>query len=174
MNHKRLKELQEIYRRAERDGMVKVGIPADPSSGIAMEWCWAKRLSSSYARLANFCVCGGGINFGDVVEFSEQPEPDVILKEFVRVVSRGSEQAMVAYATRDEVADASESMREQIRQRHREILQYLDDFRRTGAVLAWEGTEPGLLCIALPVGTTEEEVDRLLSCCPHLVDPHWL
>ena len=174
MNDKPLNDLQAIYREAERDGMVKVGIPCHPSTGITLEWCWATRLSDSHARLDNCCLFQDDVAFGDVIEFREQAEPHAIRKEFVRVVSRGSEQVLVAYATLDEAADTSEFKREQLKERLQQIDRFLENACGGIAALAWEAPEPGFLCIALPVGTTAEEAERLLAPCPHFLDPSWL
>lgn len=154
--------------------MVKVGIPPDPTIGIKVEWCWAKRLSASYARLDNVCLCQESIGFGDVVEFCEQAEPHAILKKFVRVVSRGSKQVVVTYATANEAFSCSKSKRAQLQKRRRKIDRFLENDSGGIAALAWAGGIPGVLYIALPVGTTEEEIAQFLSSCPHLVDPSWL
>jgi hypothetical protein len=166
MNRKLINELQASYRQAERDGMVKVAIPGGP----LVEFCWAKRLSNHFARLANCCVCGGDVNHGDVVEFREQAEPHPIHKEFVRVVSRGSRQWAVVYATPSEAASSSARVHQRLKKRRGDVSQFLKKARSDGAVLAWEGVELGVLCVALPVSTSDEDAERLLHACPHLIE----
>ena len=146
MNDKPLNDMQETYRQAECDGMVKVGIPCHPSTGITLERCWAKRLSASYARLDNVCLFQDGVGFGDVVEFREQAEPHAILKEFVRVISRGSIQTLVVYATRAEAADDSDGMRQELSDRRKDIHGFLEALFVRAATLVWEHVKPGVLC----------------------------
>ena len=174
MSHELPDDLLQIYRQAKCDGMVKIGIPTHPSTGLKVELCWAKRLSPSYARIDHVSIIQAGVGFGDVVEFRERAQPHAVLKEFVRVVSCGSEPLVVAYATRKEAAISSKSMRAQLRKRRCDIDRFLENPRGGRAALAWVGAEPGVLCIALPVGTTEEEAERLLASCPHLVDAPWV
>jgi hypothetical protein len=121
MNRKLINELQAIYRQAERDGMAKLAIPSDSSDNSIIEFCWAKRLSNRVARLANCWVCGAGVNYGDVVEFRELPELHPIHKEFVRIVSEGSCQCVVLYATPEERGRLDSATKAQLRRRWRAI-----------------------------------------------------
>ncbi len=165
MNRKLTNELQAIYRQAERDGMVKVAIPGDS----IVEFFWAKRLSNHFARLANCCVCGADVNYGDIVEFHEQAEPHPIHKEFVRVVSRGSWQSVVAYATPEERERLDSAAKARLRRQWRAITNFFQSLPDDEQPLAWESLEMGVLCVAVPLSFTEAEVDRLLGACPHLL-----
>ena len=171
MIHKLPKELQMTRRQLAIDGFVKVGIPGDCNSGVVTEWCWAKRLSKSYARLITCCMSQNGVGYGDVVEFREWPKQSHPLsKQFLWVVSRGSEQVMIAYASRSDAASASQKAQKRLKSRCRDVQRFLETARGEGLVLAWECMHAGFLCIALPVGTTDDEADRLLGDCPHLVE----
>jgi hypothetical protein len=165
MNQKLINELMAIYRQAERDGMVKVAIPG----GTVVEFRWAKRLSNHFSRLANCCVCGADVNYGDVVEFRELPEPHPNHKDFVRVVSKGSWQCVVSYATPEERERLDSAAKARLRRRWRAITKYFQSLSDDEQPLVWEGLEMGVLCVAVPLSLTEAEVDGLLGACPHLV-----
>lgn len=156
------------------EGLIKVGIPCPDDCGPSMEWCWARRMSPSYARLENCCTFADGVSFGDIVEFCEQDDsdggPHEFLKSFVRVVTRGSTQHVVAYATIDESRDKSDRSREIITQRYRELRRYCDAMPNSVRPIAVEGMVPGLACVAFPAHVTDDEAETLIADYQHLVD----
>lgn len=162
--------MQETYRQAERDGMVKVAIRTHPSTGYTIEWRWATRLSASYAPLDKACLFRDGIGFGVVVECREQAEPHPIFAEFVEVISPGSIQTLVAYATRAEATDDLDGMRQKLSDRRKHIHGFLEDLFVRAATLVWEHAKPRVPCIAIPSDTTDEEAERLFTRYPHMVD----
>lgn len=155
-------------------GLIKVGIPCDGSTGPSREWCWAQRLSPSYARLDNCCTFADGVNFGDIVEFREQGDddggPHELLKSFVRVVTRGSTQHVVTYATVDESCDKSDRNREVMTKRYRELRQYCDALPSDVRPIAVEGMVAGLACVAFPPQVTDGDAESLMAKYPHLVN----
>jgi hypothetical protein len=169
MNRKALKAASEAYRTAIEDGMVKVAIPFDSSDTRVIELCWAKRLSGRFARLVNCCVCGGDVNYGDVVEFREMAEPHPVHKEFVRVVSRGSRKWAVVYATPEERADPDAAVKARLNRRWRAIARYFLSLPDDERPLAWEGVDVGLKCVAFPLSLTESQLESLFWACPHMV-----
>jgi hypothetical protein len=169
MNRKALKAASEARRTAIEGGMVKVAIPSDSSDNPIIELCWAKRLTNRFVRLANCCVCGRDINYGDVVEFREMAEPHPIHKEFVRVVSRGSQQWAVAYATPEERAQPDAAVKARLNRRWQAIAKYFLSLPDDEQPLAWEGVDEGLVCVALPLSLTESQLESLFGACPHMV-----
>lgn len=168
-----IEELQEINRQAIRDGMVKVGIPCDDVRGPSREWCWAKRVAPSYARLENCCVFAEGVNFGDIVEFREQGQedggPHELLKAFVRVVTKGSTQRDIVYATVAEVRNKSDRTIAEMRRRIAGIRRFCNSLPVGVRPSYIEGLTPGLACIAFPAGISDEIVDDVLANCPHVI-----
>lgn len=157
---KALDELREVRRQALADGMVKVGLPmTDDPDG--RERCFGKRLSATHARLDNVPVFCDGVHFGDVVEFREQDPPDELLKEFVRVVTRGSGTAVVPYCDGDvpRPKDELQSLFSQARDR----LMALPEPIRP---LAVEGVMPGWLALALPVGLSRPQFEQVMGAIP--------
>jgi len=153
---KALDELREVHRQALADGMVKVGLPADMGP-VETEWCFAERISATRARLVNVPVFCHGVHFGDVVEFREQDPPDELLKEFVRVVTRGSGTAVVPYCDGDvpRPKDELQSLFSQARDR----LMALPEPIRP---LAVEGVMPGWMALALPVGLSQPQFEQVM------------
>jgi hypothetical protein len=167
------KDAIAINQQAVADGMIKIGIPIGTPPSVSREWCWAQRVAPSYARLENCCVYGEGINFGDIVEFCEQGDedggPHEILKRFVRVVTRGSTQRDVLYATIAEARNKSDRTIAKLRRRIVGIRRYCDSLPVEVRPHYVEGLTPGLACIAFPADISDDRVDELLANCPHLI-----
>jgi hypothetical protein len=156
------------------DGMVKVGIPSDDNA--SREWCWARRVSPTHARLANCCVFRDDVNFGDIVEFEEQPEceggPHQFLKRFVRVVTRGSTQCEFMYSTDAEARDKSQAMREKLTHRLRTIRTTLDKLPESVRPICFEGLFTGYGCAAFPATVTAQQAEQFVAACPFVLDQH--
>ena len=115
-------ELEAVHRKAIADGMIKVGIPMTGVEGC--EWCFAKPVSPSHAKLVNVPVHCDHVHYGDVVEFREEDPPHVLLKQFVRVKTQGSHSQAFQFVS-DEVAQALAP--DQLQHRARRMLKYLHD-----------------------------------------------
>jgi len=167
------KDAIAINQQAVADGMVKIGIPIGTPPSASREWCWAQRVAPSYARLENCCVYGEGINFGDIVEFREQGDEDggahEVLKLFVRVVTKGSTQRDILYATSAEARNKSDRMIAKLRSRIVGIRRFCDSLPVAVRPLCVEGLTPGRACIAFPADVNDDSVDELLAHCPHLI-----
>jgi hypothetical protein len=141
--------VQEINRQAVADGMVKVGLPMSGFDG--REWCFAYRLSAIHARLNNVPVYSDGIGYGDVVEFREQDPPHELLKEFVRIVTRGSRTVVLSYCKEGTSEDACRRLFQQARER---LLALPEDIRPK----AIEAPAIGWVALALPLGLSPSEL----------------
>ena len=163
----------ENMRQAVADGMVKVGIPCEYGP-VNREWCWAKRLSSSFAKLDNCCVYRDDVYFGDVVEFCERDNdhggPHPVMKSFVRVVSRGSTQLPIAYGTAVELADRSDRMRAEFTDRFRTICAFCDAMPIAVRPVCVEGFVAGIAHVAFPATVTIDEARALAAGIPFAVD----
>jgi ribosomal protein S17 len=89
MRQDQIEELKRVHRQAVADGMVKVGLPVK-GRNVSVEWCFAHRLSRTFARIANIPVHADNVHYGDVVEYREQRPRHQLLKEFVGVRTQGS------------------------------------------------------------------------------------
>lgn len=156
--NKAMQELQSIRRQALADGMVKLGLPMAGEDG-GVEWCFARRLTASHARIDNVPAFCDGVAFGDVVEFAELSPPDELLKEFVRVVTRGSETVVLPYGDErvPRLKDGLPSLFSQVRDR---LLALPQEIRP----LTVEGVMPGWVALALPLGLTNEQVRAVERC----------
>lgn len=113
-------DMQAIHEKAAADGFVKVGLPMDNSESC--EWCFARRISPTHAKIDNVPVACAAVNYGDVVEFREQDPPHVLFKEYVRVKTRGSQtfvfrfapQKLLGTLTPDELKARAGRMREHL------------------------------------------------------------
>jgi hypothetical protein len=164
-----------VTQRAIDDGMVKIGVPAD-SGPIAREWCFAKRISPTHAKLMNCCVHADAVNFGDIVEFREQGDddggPHELLKSFVRVVTRGSTQCEFLYSTDDEARDKSPAMQSTLSHRLNRIRAALEELPEDVRPICVEGLFAGFACAAFPVTVTSEQAEAFVAACPFVLDQH--
>lgn len=152
-------ELTAAHRQAIDDGMVKVGIPMElPCGGI--EWCFAKRVSATHARIDNIPVFCSHVNYADIVEFAEQDSPHVLFKAFVRVKTQGSE--CLTFSCVPESLSRTLSVH-QLRARATAVRERLDAAPEHVRPLCIEGVEPGVLSAAWPVGTDVDAVAAFLD-----------
>lgn len=169
-----INQLADAMQAATNDGMVKVAIPS--SCGGTLEWCWARRISPTHAKLENCCVFCDDVNFGDIVEFAEQPAdnggPHEVLKQFVRVVTRGSMQCEFFYSTDAEAGDDSPEMREKLSHRMRTIRNTLKALPDAVRPICIEGLLTGYGCAAFPITVTPEQAERFVLACPFVLDQH--
>lgn len=170
------KEYASIARQAVADGMVKIGIPIDEEVGPSLEWCWAKRVSATHAKLDNCCMFSDVVGFGDIVEFRELDDadggPHELLKVLVRVVTRGSTQCLCEYATEQESADSSPASNRSLSSRLRAIRLALESLPEEVRPIYVEGMFPGFACVAFPAAVTPEQADAFVAACPFVIQQH--
>lgn len=152
MNADPLESMREVHRQALADGMVKVGIPMDGEGG-GSEWCFAKRLSASHARLDNVPVFCDGVHYGDVVEFREQDPPHELFKDFVRVVTQGSGTLVLPFGN-----DCAALPPDEWRRRFLEVRERLLALPKRIRPLAVERVANCWVSIALPHGLKRRQV----------------
>ena len=170
------KDAITINKQAVADGMVKIGIPCNEDAPASREWCWAKRVSRTHAKLENCCLHRDGVRFGDVVEFREQSDEDggshEVLKLFVRVISRGSTQCEFFYATVAESRDESPAMKFSLTHRWRQICQSLKTLPEDVRPMYCEGMVPGYGCAAFPASVSPVMAEAVVADCPFVIDQH--
>jgi hypothetical protein len=163
-----------VTREVLDEGIVKIGIPA--ADGSTMEWCFAKRVSTTHAKLMNCCVFSDAVNFGDIVEYRERGDdyggPHELLKLFVRVVTRGSTQCEFMYSTDAEARDKSQAMREKLTHRLRTIRSTLDRLPEGVRPICCEGLLTGYGCAAFPATVTAKQAEQFVAACPFVLDQH--
>ena len=139
--------------------MVKIGIPMElPSGGI--EWCFAKPVSATHARIDNIPVCCSHVNYADIVEFAEQESPHVLFKTFVQVKTQGSE-CLTFSCVPDHLASTL-SVNE-LRARAIAVRERLNAAPEHVRPVCIEGVGPGVLAAAWRVGTDVDAVTAFLD-----------
>ncbi len=166
-----LEEMRESMRRAAADGMVKIGIPHIDSN--VREWCWARPVSPTHAKLENVCIAGG-VSYGDIVEFEEQTAadggPHDVLKSFVRVVTRGSTQCGFVYANARESRAKSSEIACRLQGRWKRIHDVLMGLPESERPLSIEGLMPGFGVAAFPASVEPSRAEQLLAGCPSVLE----
>jgi hypothetical protein len=166
-----LRALQKEMNKARADGMVKIGIPHIESS--VREWCWAKPVSRTHARLDNVCMAGG-VQYGDIVQFEELSDhdggPHDVMKSFVRVVTRGSTQCAFLYATEQESKAKSPRIAAVLTARWKRIHEALMALPECERPLTIEGLALGFGIAAFSVDVSPERAEEILAACPSVVE----
>lgn len=147
------KELMLAQKKGFDNGMIKVHVTIDPSSGVSGETLWANPIGRFFAQIANipfFCEIG----MDDIVEIHKDKKS--LYYEFIRVVHKNTNTYMAQYELAD-TDDKNSAL----------WMAVKEHFYNRG--MRCEGARPGVFAISVPVMYNQEYVREVASTCSHPV-----
>lgn len=154
-----MSEEQDEFMKATKEnvdnGFIKVHFTLENKDGPAGESVWALPIGKKYAKINNIPFFVDDVSIDDIVEIETNDQSFV--KEFVKVISRGSHKYHVTY-------DPGENPDES-----------LDHFRQLRDFLVKkrfkvEGAAVGFCAVAAPLEITEEKACKIIKKAPFVCD----
>lgn len=147
-------EFMKSLKENVDSGLIKVHFTLENKDGPAGESVWATPIGKKYAKINNIPFFVDDVSIDDIVEF--QPS-DSVVKEFVKLISRGSRKFHIAY-------DAGNTPDDSISH-----FQQLRDFL-TKRKFKVEGAAAGFCAAAVSLEVTEEKARKIIKKAPHVSD----
>ena len=141
----------EGLRAGIEEGLIKVHFTLD--SGVG-ETVWAHPIGKKYAKIRNVPVLMDDVSLDDIVEIEPS---DRLVKEFVRLVSRGTYKTFIKWATKETEEDTRVHFKEM----------YLA-LERAGISVG--SAVPGISMITAPTSMPLQEVTRILDTSPYIIE----
>lgn len=125
--------------------LIKIHVTYD-GQNPAGEWLWAKRVSSTSAKVDNIPFFTTWFTLGDLVEIDPQ-------HEVLRVLERGARTRHAMYPKKGSKAA--------VHKRYTRIKEHLKQYD-----IEVEGAVPGFLAMAVPLDVSDEELLSICLVCP--------